>query len=98
MLHFIALKQAEGVYGVSPKLPAIGGSEGVAVVEQVGHSSIINVLLNISYFNFLIYSCMQVGASVQSLKAGDWVLPRSSTFGKFGNLVLLKMTLFFFKF
>eukprot|EP00286_Rhodomonas_abbreviata_P009816 CAMPEP_0181342252 /NCGR_PEP_ID=MMETSP1101-20121128/30892_1 /TAXON_ID=46948 /ORGANISM="Rhodomonas abbreviata, Strain Caron Lab Isolate" /LENGTH=134 /DNA_ID=CAMNT_0023453679 /DNA_START=185 /DNA_END=585 /DNA_ORIENTATION=+ len=27
---------AEGTYGIQPKLPAVGGNEGVAVVEKVG--------------------------------------------------------------
>src|SRR4051812_18769110 len=30
------LFQAQGLYGIQPPLPAIGGNEGVAVVEKVG--------------------------------------------------------------
>lgn len=31
------LNMAEGVYGIQPKLPAVGGSEGVGIVTEVGN-------------------------------------------------------------
>mmetsp|Transcript_28079 Transcript_28079/g.47240 ORF Transcript_28079/g.47240 Transcript_28079/m.47240 type:complete len:378 (+) Transcript_28079:46-1179(+) len=47
---------AEGTYGTKVPLPAVGGNEGVAMVDKVG-------------------------ASVKSLKEGDWVIPTKAPFG-----------------
>jgi trans-2-enoyl-CoA reductase len=30
------INMIQGVYGIKPKLPAIGGNEGVGVIEKVG--------------------------------------------------------------
>lgn len=41
---FITIIQAEGVYGVKPSLPAVGGNEGVALVKEVCSDYFIDML------------------------------------------------------
>uniref|UniRef100_UPI00358FDDA1 enoyl-[acyl-carrier-protein] reductase, mitochondrial isoform X2 n=1 Tax=Myxine glutinosa TaxID=7769 RepID=UPI00358FDDA1 len=52
------INMVQGSYAILPSLPAVGGNEGVAEVEEVG-------------------------AKVDRLKRGDWVVPSDTGFGDF---------------
>lgn len=74
----LRFSQAEGVYGTKPTLPAVGGNEGVAVVQEVTKGCSRSCRLAP---RSLVIIFMQIGSAVSSLQVGDWVVPVKTPFG-----------------
>jgi hypothetical protein len=69
------------VYGITPKLPAVAGNEGVGVVTSVGAS----VSAPIVHTQIKICDSMHVHMflfiQVKDLRVGDWVIPADPAAG-----------------
>uniref|UniRef100_A0A8C4R5D5 Enoyl-[acyl-carrier-protein] reductase, mitochondrial n=1 Tax=Eptatretus burgeri TaxID=7764 RepID=A0A8C4R5D5_EPTBU len=61
------INMVQGSYAILPSLPAVGGNEGVAEVEEVG-------------------------AKVDRLKLGDWVVPSDAGFGTWRTVAVCAET------
>ena len=70
------INQIQGVYPVKPPLPAIGGNEGVARVEEVSYL----IVLFFRSLTVRVAPC-QVGSGVSGLSVGDFVIPSQSGLG-----------------
>ena len=66
---FLLLLQANGTYGIHPTLPAIGGNEGVAVVEKVGGG-----VKNLKVGDWVLPTNTPFGTWTQYTKAQESVL------------------------